>query len=111
MKKACGSFPPLVSNMLPNNLLLSLAGNLTAASVRLTYRKRTMEPSLLTLAPLSTIPTPTGTMQINDVYFCEGIKGSILLTGRLLESGWSILHEGLLALLVDPIGCRFDCSY
>jgi hypothetical protein len=26
------------------------------------------------------IPTPSGMMKINDVYFCKGIKGSILLT-------------------------------
>ncbi|KNZ51529.1 uncharacterized protein VP01_3915g2 [Puccinia sorghi] len=31
------------------------------------------------------IPMPTGLMEINDVYFCNRIKGSILLTGHLLK--------------------------
>ncbi|PLW35803.1 hypothetical protein PCASD_15704 [Puccinia coronata f. sp. avenae] len=58
-----------------------------------------------------TIPTPTGTMKINDVYFCEEIKGSILSTGRLAEDGWSFTHTGTDAKLLDPTGNSFDLTF
>ncbi|PLW18521.1 hypothetical protein PCASD_23785, partial [Puccinia coronata f. sp. avenae] len=58
-----------------------------------------------------TVPTPTGTMKINDVYFCEEIKGSILSTGRLAEDGWSFTHTGTDAKLLDPTGNSFDLTF
>jgi hypothetical protein len=47
------------------------------------------------------IRTPTGLMVIDDVYFCEGIKGSILSTGRLIDSGWKTIHQGKDVTIVD----------
>jgi hypothetical protein len=36
------------------------------------------------------IPTQTVFMEVDDVYYCPGINGLILLTGRLLTSGWQL---------------------
>jgi hypothetical protein len=57
------------------------------------------------------IPTPTGTMEIEDVYFCDGIKGSILSTGRLLSAGWKLSHVGTDAILVDPFNNSFNFDF
>jgi hypothetical protein len=58
-----------------------------------------------------TIPTPTGVMQIEDVFYCEGIKGLILSTGRLVEAGWSFVHNHTDAKLTSPAGISFDLMY
>jgi hypothetical protein len=58
-----------------------------------------------------TIPTPTRTMRINDVYYCEEIKGSILSTRQLAEEGWIFSHEGTDAKLVDLAGDSFYLGY
>jgi hypothetical protein len=47
------------------------------------------------------IPTPTGMMIINDVYFCKEIQGSILSTGKLVEEGWLFTHDKTDAQLQD----------
>jgi hypothetical protein len=58
------------------------------------------------IAPLNyigrlSIPTPKGTININDVYFCEGVKGLILSTGRLVVAGWRFQHNRTEAVLVN----------
>jgi hypothetical protein len=57
------------------------------------------------------IPTPTGTMTINDVYYCKEIKGLMLSTGRLVEEGWSFVHEKTDARLVDGTGNIFYLKF
>jgi hypothetical protein len=57
------------------------------------------------------IPTLTGTMKINDVYYCKEIKGSILSTRRLVEKGWSFSCVGTDAKLVNSVGCSFHLKY
>jgi hypothetical protein len=58
-----------------------------------------------------TIPTPTGKMTINNVYYCKEIKGSIVSTGRLAEDGWTFSHEGTAARLTDANGDFFLLNY
>jgi hypothetical protein len=57
------------------------------------------------------IPTPTGVMEIDDVFYCKGIKGSILSTGRLVKARWSFKHNRTGAKLINPAGVSFDLSY
>ncbi|KNZ44370.1 uncharacterized protein VP01_922g3 [Puccinia sorghi] len=57
------------------------------------------------------IPTPSGKMVIDDVYFCKKITGSIISTGRLISSGWKLDHEGVVAKLSDPKGNSFGLDY
>jgi hypothetical protein len=57
------------------------------------------------------IPTPTGVMKIENVYYCKGIKGSILSTGRLLEDAWKFVHKGTDAKLLDQNGMSYDLVY
>ena len=57
------------------------------------------------------IPTPTGVMEIKNVYFCEGIKGLILSTGRLVADGWKFAHEKTEATLVDKDGTPFALEF
>jgi hypothetical protein len=58
-----------------------------------------------------TIPTPTGVMQIEDVFYCERIKDWILSTGQLVEAGWSFAHNHKNAKLTSPAGISFDLMY
>jgi hypothetical protein len=57
------------------------------------------------------IPTPMGVMVIDNVYYCEGIKGSILSTGRLVRDGWKFCHEGTDAWLVDKNGKSYTLDF
>ncbi|PLW23871.1 hypothetical protein PCASD_14694 [Puccinia coronata f. sp. avenae] len=57
------------------------------------------------------IPTPTGVMEIDDVFYCKGIKGSILSTGRLVEDGWLFVHAHTDAKLISPMGITFSLNY
>ena len=57
------------------------------------------------------IPTPTGVMEIKNVYFCEGIKGSILSTGRLVVDGWKFVHDKTEARLIDKDGISFPLEF
>jgi hypothetical protein len=54
------------------------------------------------VAPIEFIGT--GMMIINDVYYCNEIQGSILLTGRLVEEGWLFTHNKTKAQLQDKSG-------
>jgi hypothetical protein len=58
-----------------------------------------------------TIPTPTGTMTINDVYYCDEIKGSIVLTGRLAEDRWTFSHKGTAAVLTNAARDSFFLKF
>jgi hypothetical protein len=57
------------------------------------------------------IPTSTGVMAIENLYYCEGIKGSILLTGRLVNDGWKFCHEETGAWLVDKDGKSYNLDF
>jgi hypothetical protein len=57
------------------------------------------------------IPTPNGVMVIRNVYFCEGIKGSILSTGRLVVDGWKFVHDETEARLIDKDGISFPLEF
>jgi hypothetical protein len=50
-------------------------------------------------------------MEVDDVYYCPGINGLILLTGRLLTSGWQLWHEGTEAWLTNPNGNSFYLDF
>ncbi|PLW56744.1 hypothetical protein PCANC_01718 [Puccinia coronata f. sp. avenae] len=58
-----------------------------------------------------TIPTPTGVMEIEDMFYCDGIKGSILSTGQLVEAGWLFAHKHTDAKLISSGGISFDLVY
>lgn len=50
-------------------------------------------------------------MKIDDVYFCEGIKGSILLTRRPVKDGWKFVHNGTDAKLLDVDGNSYNLDF
>lgn len=47
------------------------------------------------------IPTRTGNLTLNHVFYCEGVKGSIISTGRLVTEGWRIHQNGTSPVIVD----------
>jgi hypothetical protein len=57
------------------------------------------------------IPTPTGIMEVEDVYYCKGITGSIVSTGSLLRNGWHLRHEGTEAWLTNRGGSSFYLDF
>jgi hypothetical protein len=57
------------------------------------------------------IPTAKGTIEIDNVYFCKGVKGSILSTGRLVVDGWKFAHKGTEASLTSPTGISFPLVF
>jgi hypothetical protein len=57
------------------------------------------------------ILAPTGFMEVDDLYYCPGINGSILLTGSLLTSGWQLQLEGTKAWLTNPNGNSFYLNF
>jgi hypothetical protein len=57
------------------------------------------------------IPTPTGVMELDDVDYCEGIKGSILSTGRLAHDGWTFVHNKTDGKLIDAAGRHFKLNF
>ncbi|KAI7962344.1 hypothetical protein MJO28_000438 [Puccinia striiformis f. sp. tritici] len=57
------------------------------------------------------IPTPTGTIKIDDVYYCPGVDGVILSVGRLTENGWTLNISGEEAMLISPDRIRFSTTF
>jgi hypothetical protein len=86
-----------ISRRLDNPLTVSLAISEYTAPINFIGRLR--------------IPTPTGMMEINNVYLCDGIKGLILSTGRLLSDGWKLTHKGTDATIVDPSNNPFHFNF
>ncbi|POW09865.1 hypothetical protein PSTT_06471 [Puccinia striiformis] len=57
------------------------------------------------------IPTPTGMIEINEVYYCPGVDGVILSVGRLSECGWKLSFSGENATLISPQDVIFSTTY
>lgn len=57
------------------------------------------------------MPTKNGLLQVNEVYHCKGVKGTILSTGRLADAGWRLDHEGTSLLVTDPGGWEFETVF
>ncbi|KAI7946803.1 hypothetical protein MJO29_011330 [Puccinia striiformis f. sp. tritici] len=65
----------------------------------------------VTLKGTIKIPTPTGTIRIEDVYYCPGVDGVILSVGRLTENGWTLNISGEEAMLISPDRVHFSTTF
>jgi hypothetical protein len=68
------------------------------------------------IAPLNyigrlSILTPRGKIEIDNVYYCKGVKGSILSTGHLAVAGWRFAHEGTKAVFISPEKTTFPLVF
>ncbi|KAI7959546.1 hypothetical protein MJO28_003337 [Puccinia striiformis f. sp. tritici] len=57
------------------------------------------------------IPTANGMIEVEDVYYCPGVDGVILLVGRLTEDGWQLNFSGETALLISPDNVYFSTTF
>jgi hypothetical protein len=101
---------------------LGATTNVSGPSPFFTITSKLSEPRSVSLAvsdciaPLNyigrlSIPTPKGKIEIEKVYLCEGVKGSILSTGRLVVAGWKFAHEGIDAVLISPENITFPLVF
>ncbi|KAI7953614.1 hypothetical protein MJO28_006161 [Puccinia striiformis f. sp. tritici] len=89
---------------------------------RFTTRQRLDTPQVIALAVADCtvdvtikgtikIPTPTGMIEVNNVYYCPGVDGVILSVGRLSECGWKLNFSGENATLISPQNVTFSTTY